>query len=45
MKDEDAQVSMQPKIIIQATKKEKSSADEQYRMSSESNKFLAHLYE
>ena len=45
MKDEDVQVSMQPQIIIQPTKKEKPAIDEQYKIANESNKFLAQLYE
>lgn len=33
MKDEDIQVSMQPQIIIQPTKKEKPPVNEQYKIS------------
>jgi hypothetical protein len=45
MKDEDTQVSMQPQIIIQPTKIEKPPIEPSYRMSNESTKFLAQLYE
>lgn len=45
MKDEDIQVSMQPQIVIQPTKVEKPVAEPSFKISSESNKFLAQLYE
>lgn len=45
MKDEDVQVSMQPQIVIQPTKIEKPAAEPSYKISNESNKFLAQLYE
>jgi hypothetical protein len=45
MKDEDVQVSMQPQIIIQPTKVEKPQIEPTYKISNESNKFLAQLYE
>lgn len=45
MKDEDVQVSMQPQIVIQPTKIEKPPAEQTYKISNESNKFLAQLYE
>jgi hypothetical protein len=45
MKDEDVQVSMQPQIVIQPTKIEKPPAEPSYKISNESNKFLAQLYE
>ena len=45
MKDEDVQVSMQPQIVIQPTKVEKAPLEPTYKISNESNKFLAQLYE
>jgi hypothetical protein len=45
MKDEDTQVSMQPQIVIQPTKIEKQPPEQSFKMSNESNKFLAQLYE
>ena len=45
MKDEDTQVSMQPQIIIQPTKVERPVQQPEYKISNESNKFLAQLYE
>lgn len=45
MKDEDTQVSMQPQIVIQPTKIEKPLAEPSFKISNESNKFLAQLYE
>lgn len=44
MKDEDIQVSMQPQIVIQPTKVEKP-VQPSYKVSDESTKFLAQLYE
>jgi len=45
MKDEDIQVSMQPQIVIQPTKISKVQPEPSYKMSNESTKFLAQLYE
>ena len=45
MKDQDVQVSMQPQIVIQPTKIEKAPPQPTYKISNESNKFLAQLYE
>ena len=45
MKDEDTQVTMQPQIVIQPTKKEKPAPEPSFKMSDESTKFLAQLYE
>lgn len=46
MKDQDIQVSMQPQIIIQQTLTPKEQPKKQpYRISNESTKFLAQLYE
>ena len=44
MKDEDTQVSMQPQIVIQPTRVE-APPPPSYKISNESNKFLAQLYE
>jgi hypothetical protein len=44
MKDEDTQVSMQPQIVIQPTRVEKP-VEPSYKISNESSKFLAQLYE
>lgn len=44
MKDEDTQVSMQPQIVIQPTRVERA-VEPAYKISNESNKFLAQLYE
>ena len=45
MKDEDVQVTMQPQIVIQPTKIERPSQPPSYKVSDESTKFLAQLYE
>lgn len=46
MKDEDVQVSMQPQIVIQQSIPQKEEPKkEPYRISNESTKFLAQLYE
>jgi hypothetical protein len=45
MKDEDTQVSMQPQIVIQPTRVEKPPPEPAYKISNESSKFLAELYE
>ena len=45
MKDEDTQVTMQPQIVIQPTKVEKPPPSPSFKISDESTKFLAQLYE
>lgn len=46
MKDEDVQVSMQPQIIVQQTiAPREEPKKEPYKISNESTKFLAQLYE